>query len=167
MEMRSKTSKQRLGRVVFRLMAIIPLGLGLPACTSGPGVSQQHDHGAPSPAIVYASDAMLAWEAADAPIDADRFEFARNDPILGGGQPVALRATDQWPEPLRPIERPVVFRLFQQDRGAFGRFDHQGGRYGYAYQRDRGRYDGRYRAGYGRDASGSDRPYNGRYDRRR
>ena len=136
------------------------------ASTATPG-SSEHAEGAtsPSPALVYASDAMLAWESAQAPADADRFEFSRNDPILGGGPPVALRATDQWPQALRPIERPVNFNLFQQDRSRFGGFD-RGFRSGRGFD---GRYDGRYRwnGGYRGSSRGGFRTDNDRSPRSR
>lgn len=162
MEMSSKTRRRRLGRVVFRLIAIIPIGLGLPACTSG-GHASVRAAGAPSPASVYASDAMLAWEAA-APPDFTRFEFGRNDTILGSQPAVALRATDQWPQPLAPIERPVQFELFQQDRVRTGRYSgrytsdryHRGG----GYRSYRGSRDSRY--DNSRNSRGS---YNGRSPR--
>ncbi len=166
MEMRKKHRRSRFGRVVFRLMAIIPLGLGLPGCASSGPPAHRPSTLAPSAALVYASDAMLAWEGSQAPPDSARFEFARNDAILGGGQPVALRATNQWPETLLPIERPVVFRLFQQDLGSYSR----------SYDR---RFDGDSRSGQGydrgaynrdsdRSGRGSDRgAYNGRYQGRR
>ncbi|MEM1424835.1 MAG: hypothetical protein AAGH64_12645 [Planctomycetota bacterium] len=155
-----------------RCAAIALAALSLGGCATNAQHADNAPATSPSAALVYASDAMLAWEDDRAPADADRFEFARNDPVLGAGQPVALRATDQWPEALRPIERPVVFGLFQQDRSGFGRFggfgsDRTDRRFGGVYS---GRYDGRF---YGRSDGrfrsdrGSFRPDNGRSRRGR
>ena len=165
METKTKTRSARFGALVLSALA-------LGGCAStGSHAPKGTDTTAPSAALVYASDAMLAWEGDRAPADASRFEFSRNDTILGGGQPVALRATDQWPEALRPIERPVVFGLFQQDRSGVGRFGGFGYDQGYrGGDGFRGNYSGRYEGRYDgrfRSDRGSYRPDNGRNRRGR
>lgn len=50
-------------------------------------------------------------ERTGGPLPHERFEFARNDPRVPGLGPVT---TLHWPEPDRPYERPVRFRLWEQ-----------------------------------------------------
>jgi len=135
---------------MLHLAGVSLLGAALVGCASSGGSTPVHHHaGAPAPSIVYASDALSRWEREAAPPESARFEFARNDDALGARALVALRASDQWPQPLRPIERPVNFRLYRQDVGGFSAgFDRRGfdGRseYNGPYRRDAGDYDGRY-----------------------
>lgn len=65
----------------------------------------------PSAAVVYPADTLAAW---DRQFTAGLPESARNDDAVSLRSQGALRATGQWPEPIRPIERPVIFENFEQ-----------------------------------------------------
>ncbi|MEM1166021.1 MAG: hypothetical protein AAGI30_06990 [Planctomycetota bacterium] len=64
---------------------------------------------------VFSSPQVVSWSAASRTVDAQRFEFSRRDALMGVQRSTALRATAQWPHPLRPLERPVDFDRFRQD----------------------------------------------------
>ena len=94
------------------LLLTLPLGLGLPGCAvSHRTVAQQSGWMPPSPAVVYSADSLTAWErqyARGLP------ETARNDAAVSLRTNEAIRATGEWPQPVRPIERPVIFENFEQ-----------------------------------------------------
>ncbi|MFU8829275.1 MAG: hypothetical protein ACNA8P_07560 [Phycisphaerales bacterium] len=75
---------------------------------------------APSNALVFSSSSVRSWhtERAGEPgigfIEADRFEFARNDSRLAPASRGPLLATREWPEAPRPAERRIIFRRWQQ-----------------------------------------------------
>jgi hypothetical protein len=70
--------------------------------------------------LVFSSQPVQNWHARNAGepgvglIEADRFEFSRNDARLTPASRGAILATRQWPEPPRPLERPVRFWRWQQ-----------------------------------------------------
>lgn len=154
MELRKRKSKRPVRRILFGLLAIIPIGLGLPGCATSTA-SSNDAYATPSGAMVYTTDALGQWETEFDRYDALRPEYARNDAVLGRRDVAAITAANQWPQPLLPIERPVEFRNFQQDRSGYG--------YGYY---DRG-YDGRDSGRRGDYRRGSERGGYDRYDRRR
>lgn len=73
--------------------------------------------GRPAPWLVLPAPGLLAAEAAAPDLTAARaFERTRNDPGLTARTAAPLTATGQWPEPPRPVERPVRFERFDQSR---------------------------------------------------
>jgi len=45
--------------------------------------------------------------------DSAHWQYARRDADLNVSQPGPLRATDEWPEPTRRVERPFRFRTWR------------------------------------------------------
>lgn len=76
---------------------------------------------APASTLVFSSAPVRNWHASNAGepgvglIAADRYEFSRNDARLSPLSRGPILATRQWPEPPRPLERPVRFWRWQQD----------------------------------------------------
>ncbi len=70
--------------------------------------------------LVFSSQPVRAWHASNAGqpgvglIEADRFEYARNDSLLSPSSRAPLLATNQWPEAPRPAERPIRFWRWRQ-----------------------------------------------------
>jgi hypothetical protein len=65
--------------------------------------------------VVLPSDSILEYERDPyGTFPADRFEFGRRDRLISATERVPLLATQQWPEPARPPERPVQFRRWEQ-----------------------------------------------------
>jgi len=75
---------------------------------------------APASTMVFSSAPVRNWHASNTGepgvglIAADRYEFSRNDARLTPQTRGPVLATRQWPEPPRPIERPVRFWRWQQ-----------------------------------------------------
>lgn len=70
--------------------------------------------------LVFSSRPVRNWHASNAGkpgvglIEADRYEYSRSDSRLSPSSRAPLLATNQWPEPPRPAERPVRFWRWQQ-----------------------------------------------------
>ncbi len=109
---RLQRRRRRLGWSRLILLTL-PLGLGLPAgcASSHSAVAVRSGWMPPSPAVVYSADSLTRWERQYA---SGQPEDARNDRVISLRTNEAIRATGQWPEPVRPIERPVIFENFEQ-----------------------------------------------------
>lgn len=65
-------------------------------------------------AVVFSTPEVVGWERATGQIDAARPEFGRRDALVSARERAPMRATQAWPVPPRPIERPVRFFRFRQ-----------------------------------------------------
>lgn len=99
--------------------AVLALCAGCASRTPAPQTVELSTVSSPS-ALVFSSEPVRNWHASNAGeqgvglIAADRFEYSRNDARLTPASRAPLLATRQWPEPPRPLERPVRFWRWQQ-----------------------------------------------------
>lgn len=93
------------------------VGLGMAwAAAFGTGCAQSRGWEAGPYAGMARGRSALVLPGTVAPVEADfeRFEFGRNDAAVGLVRPRALLATNQWPQPPRPLERRIRFSDWQQ-----------------------------------------------------
>ncbi len=68
-----------------------------------------------SPAVVMPFAEMGNYaHMGNLPHESQRFEFSRNDFLLGVIRRRPILASNQWPSPTRPVERPVRFHRWRQ-----------------------------------------------------
>ncbi len=98
--------------------ALLTLAVGCESANSHAALTKQvptqiatYQPTPPSNAHVFSSDTVRIATQTAPP---ERFEFARRDASLSLRSPAPLRATTQWPGPLRPLERRIVFRWWEQ-----------------------------------------------------
>lgn len=106
---------------VTAALGLLALGLGVGcAPTEQAPFSAQVQTTSPASTLVFSSAPVRNWHASNAGepgvglIAADRYEFSRNDARLTPQTRGPILATRQWPEPPRPVERPVRFWRWKQ-----------------------------------------------------
>lgn len=98
-----------------RWLILAAVAAGLTGCASSP---QHWDAGAVSggadrSGLVFETQEVRLSHAGDT-LPFERWEFARNDGATNISRPVALAATNAWPQAPRPAERRVRFSDWQQ-----------------------------------------------------
>lgn len=116
-------AKYRFG---ILLSAVMACGLG--GCAQSPAQVSSGERNrlgevttrANAATLVFSGAEVRNWHAQNAAqpgvgiVEADRFEFSRNDQRLSPTSRGPLLATRDWPEPPRPLERRIRFWMWQQ-----------------------------------------------------
>ncbi|MCA9311168.1 MAG: hypothetical protein KDA21_08180 [Phycisphaerales bacterium] len=100
----------RTTRAIPRSAAVLGVALALAGCTSRSVVIGLS--GPAGAAAVLPPPAQTIAERSGGLLPHERFEYGRNDPRFA--DPGSLPDTAHWPGPVRPWERPVRFRRWEQ-----------------------------------------------------